>query len=232
MTAPRRLPRRLACAFATALILAGGALSGCGETAPPQVKELLVVDGITIELAELEPFLKFLDSYLPEGGRKAKVRRILEEHVLPMHLARRAHPAERRAQLQLASDLCSVATNIAELEKQTTNFPGKSRRFVTRSQAKLPVAMFLFDELLQGAVSPPLEVPFGYIVASCYEVKTGALTVDDHADSLQVGFATHPGAEWQAWLVAEQKRIADKVTFVHPDYREAMPPWLVLPKLP
>lgn len=223
--------------FALGLTLVAGVgaaflFATCKEPAAPPPKELLVVDGLTIELAELDPYVQFLDSYLPEGGRKAKVRRVLEEHLLPLHLARRAFAAERAEQFRRATDLCTVATNVAELEVQSKSVPDRTRKHWSRSQAKLPVAMFLFDPLHTGAVSPPLEVPHGWIVAAAYAIEQSALTVDDHVDALQVAFATHTADRWTEWVIAEQRRIADKVTFVHPDYREAMPPWLVLPKLP
>lgn len=220
-----------------ALVLVAGAcvalsLATCREPAAPPVKDLLVVDGITIGLGELEPYVQFLDSYLPEGGRKAKVRRVLEEHVLPLRLAQRAFAAERLEQLRRATDLCAVASNAAELENQSSAIADRARKNVTRAQARLPVALFLFDPQRTGSVSPPIEVPQGFIVAAAWSITEDALAVGDYADALQVAFTTHRADEWIAWVSAEQKRIADKVTFVHPEYREAMPPWLVLPRLP
>lgn len=207
------------------------AIASCREEKPPP-KELLVVDGMTIELAELEPYVRFLDSYLPEGGRKAKVLRIVEEHLLPLHLGRRAFAAERQRLFDSATQLRAVASNVAELEKQSASMATKARKRVTRSQSKLPISMFLFDPLQTGSVSAPIEVPHGFVVTGCFGITEGAIAIEDVADALQVTFATHGSTEWLTWLDAEQKRIADKVTFVHPDYREAMPKWLVLPRLP
>ena len=225
MTA-RRLSPTCLLAFCVAVSAAA-----CDD-APPPPKELLVIDGMTIQLAELDPLMEFLDSYVPEAGRKAKVLRILEEHLVPLHLARRAFAAERQQALARAEALCSVASNVEELERQSAAMADTLRRHVSRNQPKLPIAKFVFDPLLTRSVSQPIELAHGYVVAACYDIEQGTLKVDDRADTLQVTFGTHTLADWQKWLDGEQKRVADKVTFVHPDYREAMPPWIILPKLP
>ncbi len=224
---PLRHPRR--CLAALVLAVVGTA---CGADAAPADDRLLVVDGITITLAEVQPYLTFLDSFLPEGGRKAKLLRVLDEHVLPLRLAQRAFPEQRRAALQRAADLCAVAGNAAELDAQSRLLPDRTRRNVTRLHPRLPVAMFLFDPLRVGSVSPPLEVPSGYVVAAAFDLQESALVLDDLADTLQVGFMTHDPTAWAAWLLAERQRVGAAVTHVHPDYREAMPEWLQLPRLP
>ncbi len=215
----------------TALLFALLGLPSCHEEPPPETR-LLVVDGITIGFAELDPYLKFLDGYIPEGGRKAKVLRVLEEHLLPLRLAQRAFPAERAKQLELATTLRSVTTNIEELENKTRSMRDVKRSRVTRGQAKLPIGMFLFDPLLTGSVSQPIEMPFGYVLAACNSINEHATTVGDYAEATVVTFSTHDNTAWLEWLRTEEARVASKVTFVHPDFREAIPNWLVLPKLP
>lgn len=208
------------------------ACGGCGEEAPAATDRLLVVDGLEISLAEVEPYVAFLDSFLPEGGRKAKILRILDEHVLPLRLAQRAFPEQRQQQLTRARGLCEVATNAVELDDQSRLLQERTRRNVSRLQPRLPVAMFLFEPLRTGSVSPPLEVPSGYVVAAAFDLFESALMIDDYVDALQVGFMTHDAENWGVWLAKEKQRVATLVTYVHPDYREAMPPWLQLPKLP
>ncbi len=203
-----------------------------GDSAPAAEPRLLVVDGIEITLADVEPYVRFLDSFLPEGGHKTKVQRVLDEYILPLRFAQRAFPAQRHEQFVHAQALCSVATNTDELEERSKLIQDRKHSNLTRLHAQLPVAVFLFDPLLHRSVSPPIEVPTGWFVAGCVEMHESALAVDDYCEALQVGFVTHTAGEWHTWLLSEQTRVADRVTFVHPDYREAMPAWLKLPKLP
>lgn len=227
MTPIRRpVPRRLA-ALLTALVAAG-----CSDAAPVADDRLLVVDGIEITLAEVEPYVAFLDGFLPEGGRKAKILRVLEEHLLPLRLAQRTFPEERRQALARARALADVAGNAIELDQQSRLLDDRSRKNVSRLQPRLPVAMFLFQPLGIGSVSKPIEVPAGYVVAAAFDLVESQLVLDDYVDALQVGFMTHDLESWVPWWKAETKRIGPLVTHVHPDYREAMPEWLQLPKLP
>jgi hypothetical protein len=229
------IPNRRPHALLPILILVAALTAGCSKEAPAPAADnrLLVVDGIVVTMDDVAPYLAFLDSFLPEGGRKAKLRRVLEEHLLPLRLAERAFPEQRREQLARAEGLVQVATNAAELEERSQAIHHRSRHSTSRLTPRLPVAMFLFDQSRWGSVSEPIEVPNGYIVATVFELKDdSALALDDYVDALQVGFLTHEIADWMAWLDTEQRRIGDHVTYVHPDYREAMPEWLHLPKLP
>jgi hypothetical protein len=221
---------RWSSALGTAALL----LAACGEPAPAPEPRLLVVDGVGIALAEVEPYVEFLASFMPNAGRKTKVQTVLEQYLLPLRFAQRAFPAQRAEQLTHAAALCSVATNVVELEQHAAQIPAhlKKETNLRRTHAQLPVAIFLFDPMLQGSVSPPIEVPSGYFVAGCLEMHESALALDDYCKALQVGFVTHSAIEWRQWWETEQARIADKVTFVHPDYREALPTWLKPPKLP
>ena len=215
-----------------ALTAAALALAGCNRTPPPAEHRLLVLDGIEITLAEAEPYVAFLDSFMPEFGRKTKLRRVVEEHLLPLAVARREFGPQRKEQLELAKQLCSVATNAHELEQQTQQFKDKRRSNMTRLQAKLPVSMFLFDQLQMGAASAPIELPQGYFVVATFDLTRSAMALDDFVDALQIGFVTHTAGEWYEWYEAQKPRLAGKATFVHPDYRDAIPDWIQLPKQP
>lgn len=215
------------------VLVAAFAGSSCSEQAPASSDRLLAVDGIEISLREVEPYVTFLDSFLPEGGRKAKILRVLDEYLLPLRLAERAFPEQRRKALDSALALTAVATNAVELDERSQLLTNRSRHNLTRLLPPLPVAMFLFAPLRTGAVSPAIPVPNGYIVAAAFDLNdTAPVALSDYVDALQVGFLTHERDDWTAWLEAEKKRIAPLVTYVHPDYREAMPAWLHLPKLP
>ena len=222
MTRARRLPSRAAAALAATLVA-----GSCREPAPPPETRLLVLDGIEITLAEVEPYVAFFDSYLPEIGRKTKVRRVLDEHLLPLRIAQRAFPEQRRLARERAVALREVATNVLELEQQSSQMRERQRSDLTRNAALLPVAMFAFDPLQVGGVSEPLEVPHGFLLVGVHDLhESPALQVHDYVDVLQVGFLSHRDHEWRDFFDAEKARLADKATFVHPDYVHAMPAWL------
>jgi hypothetical protein len=215
-------------------VVAGSlALTGCGDDKPADEPRLLVLDGIEFRLADVAPYVQFFDSFLPEGGRKTKVQRVLEEYLIPLRLAQRAFPKERQAQKAIADGLCSVATNVEELERQTVQMKDRLRANMTRTQAQIPVAMFLFDPLRVRAVSEPLELPQGWFVVAAHDlIASPALQIADYVDALQVGFVTHTSGDFYKWYEAQKVALADKATFVHPDHLTAMPPWIQPPKHP
>ena len=209
-------------------------LAACGGNAPAPESRLLVVDGIEIGIAEVEPYIEFLASFMPNAGRKTRVQMVLDQYLLPLRLAQRAFPKQRAEQREHAEALRSVATNVEELKQRAELLPPhlKDVRNLRRTHAQLPVALFLFDPMLEGSVSQPIEVPSGYFVVGCLGRHETQSALDDYCSALQIGFVTHSATEWQQWIEGEHARVADKVTFVHPDYREALPTWLKPPKLP
>jgi len=215
---------------ATAILLTP--VPGCKEQPVPPEHRLLVLDGIEITLADVEPYVAYLASFMPEFGRKTMIEKVIDEHVLPVKLARRHFGPQRAEQLRLAQDLCSLATNAAELERLSEQCQHKTRGKMNRLQAKLPVSMFLFDELQTGAVSPPIELPQGWFVVAVHEFTKTAMRLDDFVDTRHVGFVTHTSGDWYQWWTAQTELLADKATFVHPDYRSAMPKWIRLPEQP
>jgi len=217
----------------TALVLAL-ALAACGN--PPAVVTtpstptdvLLRIDGIDITFGEVEPYVKFLDEAMPEGGRLTKIRKVLQEFTVPLRLAQRQFPELRRKMQERAQQLHSVATNVIELEQQAAQ-QVIQKQPLTRGQADLPVAVFLFDPLSTGGVSPVIEVPRGCVIAAAHAIKHEPAAVYDTVDAVQVGFFTHTPGDWETWKQLEQERIAAKASYIHPEYREAMPTWLKLP---
>lgn len=227
MTARRRHLAAIVVAAALAALLA--APGGCSRSATPE-RRLLVLDGIEITLADVEPYIAFYDSFLPEGGRKSKIQRALEDYLVPLRLAQRAFPAEREEMRQRAAALCSVAGNAYELDKQSALVKDRRRSDLTRASALLPVAMHVFDPERVGSVSPPLELPHGWFVVGVFDLRQSpGLVIADHVDALQVGFVTHTAQQFQDWYLEQQRRLADTVTFFHPDYEHALPTWLRLP---
>lgn len=206
-------------------------LAACEKQPPPPAygpDVVLVVDGLEIRRQEIDRFHAIYASTAPELGRRTIVRHLLENHVLPLRYAQRAFAARRAELLEQARLLTTVATNVVELEQRSEPF-FHQRKAVNRRQIEAPVAEFAFDRERLGSVSEPLEVPKGYIVAGCFDIQESAMVTEDLADLLQVGFLTHTNAEWIEWLRSEYDRTADKVQYVHPDYREALPFWLKLP---
>lgn len=202
--------------------------AGNAAAEPKPTDRLLTIDGLDITFGEVVPYLKFLDSFGPEWASRVKFRRVLDEFAIPLRLAQRAFPEQRKTMQERSRHLRSVATNTIELEQQGAQQVIK-RKDLTRRSVELPVSMFLFDPLLTGSVSEPIEVPRGWIVASAYELKQSALVIDDLVDAVQVGFLTHTPGDWVTWLDLQKHAIAAKVTYVHPDYREHLPEWIQLP---
>lgn len=203
----------------------------CSNKADPKDDpRLLVIDGIEITFADLQPYFDWLTSFRPELGIKTTYIWALRDHVLPLKFAQREFATERKEQLKLAQGLASVASNIYELEKQSKLISHKSRGNMTRQSAILPVAIWLFDELHTNAVSPPIELAQGFFVAGSYEFHPSPMAMTEYVDALQVGFVTHTKMEWQTWWENEQLTLGKKVTFAHPDYRDDLPKWMDLPK--
>lgn len=220
---PLRPARTLATLAASVL------LASCSRTPPapaPAVDPdlLLVIDGLEIRLSEVEPYRQFVEQAYPDAGRKTVVQLVLEKHLLPLRMAERAFPAERAAERQRAMDLRSVVGNVLELE-QKSELQVQARRRLTRLQTDLPVAMFLFDQTKQGDVSQPIALPRGYMLTGALDYYQAPLVTEDMVEAIQIGFFTHQVGEWTEWVEAEQKRIKSKITYVHPDYREALPTW-------
>lgn len=213
-------------------LLCGLLFAACGK-APPAVAHpanlLLTIDGLDITLDEVAPHVKFLDSVAgPEWATKVKFRRVLEEFTIPLRLAQRAFPEQRAKMHERAANLRSVADNAIEIEKQGAQQVIKRKGLVRRA-VELSVAEFLFDPLLTGSASQPIEVPRGWIVAGAFDLQQSAQLVNDLVDAVQVGFLTHTPGDWQTWWDLEQVRIADKVTYVNPAYRDHLPEWIKLP---
>lgn len=199
--------------------------AGCTDH-PAAETRLLVLDGIEVRLAELEPYVEFLLDSVPEGGRKTAVQRVLEEHLLPLRLAERAFPQERAAARAQAETLKQVAGNAAELEQHAAAMPTRRRANYPRLHARLPIAMFLFKPENLGAVSDVLALPEGFALVGSFDLHDSVQALQQSVDAVEVGFFTHGGAGFRDWLAAEQTRVAGKLTFVHPDYVFALPDWI------
>ena len=212
---------------ATLLALALAACdTGAGAADDPR---LIAVDGVEVTFAELQPYFEWLTEFRPGLGERTKYTWAMREHVLPLKIAQREFATERAQQRALAEGLCSVATNIKELERRAALITDKRRSDLTRQSAALPVAMFLFDDFTLNAVSQPIELPHGFFVVGAYDRHESPLVMADYVDALQVGFITHTALDWQKYWSTKREEIGSKVTFLHPDYRDDMPDWIQPP---
>ncbi len=220
-------------------LLLCGLLPGCGGDSPTEAPageprdqdRLLTIDGIDVTFGDVRPWVAFLDGYYAVHSTRSKMRSALDRHVLPLLLARRDFPAERAAQLEKARALRSVAGNAVELD-QKGRLLAAPRKAVNPALVELPVARFAFDETLLGSVSEPLELPQGWLLVATLDLQHAAVAGDDIAELLQVPFYTHERDDHLAWLDQTRKAMADKVTWIHPDYRDVLPDWLRPPPPP
>jgi hypothetical protein len=232
-------PRFLLLPATAAALLAAAACSRCSAPkappdppAPAEPKAgdpLLIVDGITLTFGDVLPWVEYFDTLSREGSRRSKMQRVIEEYSLPLLFARREFRQEREKELAQATGLRAVAGNVAELEEKSKAFHPR-RDWVHPRQVEIPIARFLFDKLHQGAVSEPIELPQGYTVVGSFDLVEATLLLDDRCDALQVTFYTpelHDTQTYHRWLDALQKRLDKKVTWFHPDYRDAVPRWLL-----
>ena len=192
---------------------------------------VLVVDGIEIFESDLEPLLAYAQSVDKRTGRMTVIGGILDHHVLPTKLAQRAFQKERAQQLELAEGLASAIGNgsYLDLTNKAKHVSSLSESAVLRHEIPLTLAAWAFEPENVARVSPILESPQGYSLVSTYHLQPGVTRVTDRADICQVSFYTHGPDDFGAWLVETKRTVADKVTFVNPEYRRAIPPWLEIP---
>lgn len=236
MTRPDRL-RHLTAAAAAALLLA---LTGCsretaatGTGAPAQAPLtadtlLLTLDGIEFRWGEASGYVAFYDSIYPQWSLRTKLRKVLEDHLVPLRLAQRAFPELRTEQLQKARAMQSVCGNALELARKAEGLHHR-RGEVGLQLVEVPIAVYLLDRAKLGSVSDPIELPQGYMLCGALDLREGGVVGDDLVDAVQVPFQTHDHPTFRKWLDEQQALLARKASFVHPDYRNAMPVWLQLP---
>jgi hypothetical protein len=234
-----RRPDRTILAGATATVLLFAA-AGCsrentpnGSGAPAQAQLtadtlLLTLDGIEFRWGDASGYVSFYDAIYPQWSLRTKLRKVLEDHLVPLRLAQRAFPELRAEQLQKARAMQSVCGNALELARKAEGLHHR-RGEVGLQLVEVPVAVFLLDRARLGSVSDPIELPQGYMLCGALDLREGGVVGDDLVDAVQVPFQTHDHPTFRKWLDEQQAALARKASFVHPDYRNAMPVWLQLP---
>ena len=228
----RRRIRILSTILVAGTLLASGLLLTCNGEQDGNPTErnpvILVVDGMEIrrsEVAEFEPYLEDLD---PTTGRTKRAKWVLEQFVLPLRLAQRAFPAERREQRKRAEALARVlgpSAGYDDLASQSQRVPGAGLGTRMRQALELPEQRWAFADAHMEQVSPILETPRAFTILATLGKRPGPTKVFDSADIWLVQFPTHDKKAFDAWLSEVKKSIADKLTFVHEDYRQAVPYW-------
>lgn len=204
----------------------GAATNGDGE------QVILVVDGLSFTRQQVEEFFPWLHSVHSRSGRNLLAQYVLGDYLIPVALARREFRALRDEQQQRAATLRKVIGNggYPELVARGQAFGGFAPHPPVQSpRLALPLQRWAFDVENLGQVSPPLEVPEGFALIAAADVRTGVTRLEDTAEVFLVPFYTHTAAETKRWLDQRREAIADRVTWVHPEWRDALPPWLHLP---
>ena len=227
MRAPLSAVVTLAIALAACSRCSGdGGAAPAPPAAPAPTDKLLVVDGVTITFGDVADAVGYFDQLQPELSRRSKMQRVIDEYVLPLAFARREYAAERKGLLEQARALRAVAGNVLELEERAGTLHHQ-RGIVTPRDVEIPIAMFLFDKLHQGAVSEPLELPQGYAVVGSASLHEGSIATADRCDAVQVAFYTHDIVGWREWLDQLHRRLSGKLEWFQPDFRDAVPRWLL-----
>ncbi len=196
---------------------------------PPGAGVVLEVDGLQITAEELRQFDDYFENLDPTMGRNYRTRELLDQFVLPLRLARRAFAEDRAEKRQRATVLAEAVGNsgYAGLVERGEVYGGvKPDHPYSRNDLPLPLARFAFDEDHLFKVSPPIEVAQGFALIATFQLMQGISTVEDQAEVYFVPFYTLDSAQFATWYEVQRDRIRNRVTFVHPDYREALPPWL------
>ena len=219
----------------SALALASFALTACGcdQTATPAPRSgvVLEIDGIEVRDAELKPLLDYIEASGERTGRNFAMQIVLERHVLPLRVAQRAFAAQR-AELKVRADafLRSVIDSGGadpQLRSKGQLLGGEtSPGLLSRTGMDLAQAAYCFVADNLGVVSPVIELPRGYCVVSFSDHKPGVERSGDLVNAYQVPFYTHTRLQFEDWWAAQKKALADKLTYLHPDYADALPPWI------
>ncbi|MEM7202346.1 MAG: hypothetical protein AAF628_18895 [Planctomycetota bacterium] len=215
-------------ALAGLLVLALGACHSEGEPIAQRGDVFLELDGMAFRRAELAPFLAYYDRVNRRVGRNTRIQVILDMHLIPRQLARRAFAEERRALQESCEALHRVVGNggYPELVAKGKAVPGAELQVVERSDLPLAVAAYAFRDEAIGVLSPVIETPQGFCLVSVREHHRGTLTTLDTAELFLVPFYTHDAAAFEAWLQQARAEVAGALDWVHPDEAEALPPWL------
>ncbi|MEZ5964328.1 MAG: hypothetical protein R3F56_10825 [Planctomycetota bacterium] len=213
------------------LSLAG---AGCDHSGrPPQARPgvILELDGVDVHESELEPLLTFVRESGDRPGLDLARQLVLDQHVLPLRFAQRAFASERaalreRAEAMRRSVMASGGADPQLRAKGAIAGGEASPGLIGRGGMELAQAAWCFDPDNFGLVSPVVEVPRGFCLLSFSDHRPGIERSGDLVDAYQVPFYTHDKGTFETWWKTQQLALAGKLTYVHPAYVDALPPWL------
>lgn len=189
---------------------------------------IVELDGVKITWGDVADQVEWLGDLAPEYSLQKRIQKVLPEYTIPVVFARREFAAQREELQRLAVTLRKGTDNVYEFEKLVQDRT-YLRGPMSRGTVTVPVARFLFDETNVGGVSQPIEVPMGFVIAATFGLEQARAPMEDIADAGLLCFFTHDDRGWAEWNDRLRERVRTRVTYVHPDLRLAMPPWLVLP---
>lgn len=225
-------PKTALLAGAVGIALLTATLTQCSEPEPPPPQPsvpgaILEVDGVSISRADVQPLFDHLSAVDPQLGHKAILREIFAQHALPIAFARRDFGAEREEQRKRAAafaDVVHTYHDLAERGPSYDGFMGESR--VGRSDLPFVVAQYVFELENVGGASDPIETREGWVVIAAKDVHNAVTSVGDLADVNRVIFRARTVSEQVLWWEETMRAIRNSVTYVHPDYADALPVWL------
>ncbi len=216
-----------------AALLATLSLAACQDEKPPtpavDQEVALIVDGISVSRGELEEHLPYFRS-TSNLGRNYILREILTQHLLPLKFAQRDFAAARKEQRQRAEALVKILGqgSYADLLRLSEHYPNRKLLQAEGRQGKfaIPETCWVFDDMNVGGVSPILELPQGFSILGAIAKHPGRTTAYDTVDACVLHFFNLDTEEYAAWRKEAKKSFQGKLSYVHPDYVDALPPGL------
>lgn len=213
------------------ILLLGGATCTRHEPEAKRDGVVLELDGVVVHEAELEPLLGYVRASGDRAGKAFAAQVVLNRHVLPMRFSQRAFAGERaalrdKAEAMLRSVVSSGGADPQLRAKGAIMGGEDSPGLIGRNGMELAQGAWCFDADNLGLVSPVLEVPRGFCLMSVSDHRPGIERSGDLVNAYQVPFYTHGKNEFDAWWAEQQRSLADKLSYVHRDYADALPTWL------
>ncbi|MBK8974562.1 MAG: peptidyl-prolyl cis-trans isomerase [Planctomycetes bacterium] len=213
-----------------------GALTGCDRepAAATPAPAVAPAPGVLLQFGpyrvlreDLEPLDAWLAGFDQTMGRKYRIRELLDQHLLPVAMARVDFATERAALRARAEELCATCGNALELRRRGAIAGGyQPPAPLTRSDLPLAAASWALRVEHIGAVSPPIETPQGFLVLGLEDILPGVTSVLDRAVAMVVPFLQGDLASFDAWLADRKRAMAGQVTYCHPDLEGTLPAWL------